>query len=549
MHIFYVVLVFFSYIFLRNGVPNSLDRNRIVYTSKDLSAYRRKQHVSAEVLCTLKLLAINKQPRGTRGGAKQRRSADRYVNKRPQCNIQQQIQTIIGHRNAWSHISQQTNSLNINNLKLVQKCGASPKLLKITHLNARSIRNKAEEIATFITDNSIDILAITETWLAGNDSDSLHIRLATPNGYDFIHHPRTSAKGGGVAILFKDELHVTVQKTKQITSFEHIEVTTSIGNDCVRLVCIYRPPLNSRCSVPTSQFVQDFSQYIDSLATSTGRLLVVGDFNVHFDKTNDQNTRMFRDAIDSLNLNQHINEPTHQKGHTLDLVLTRPDTCPIYSVLVSPPSLSDHFPISVTVQFHKPCAKKVLITSRNLKRINQHEFQSDLSQCELITNPPENLTDLVNMYNRTLIQLLDKHAPIQTKTIALRHNAKWFTEPLRKAKTECRRAENRWRKNKLSVHQEDFKYKFKAYTNLCRKAKSCYYQQQIADCVGDQKKLFKITEKLLKSERKPALPPGLDSAVIAETFSNYFAEKIENIRATFEQKNIQLLTIVVPIRI
>jgi len=449
------------------------------------------------------------------------------------------IPTIISQRNIYySNRTEiyRTNAINYTNLLPVQRCAQLKNLLTITHLNARSICNKSEETSQFIVDNNIDILAITETWLTGTETDHLPVRCTTPNGYDIIHKPRTRGKGGGVAVIFKKELTVKLQTSDSFLSFEHLEVTVSTGNDSIRLICIYRPPTTSRCSSSTDQFVSDFSKYVDSLATSSGQLLIVGDFNFHLDNLANQNSIKFIDAVDYLNLKQHVSEPTHSKGHMLDLVITRPDACPIHNVTVSPPSLSDHYPITVTVQRRKPSADKIQITARNIKYIDQNAFKSDLEKCELVNNPPDNLDDLVNMYNNTLSHIIDKHAPITTKTITRRHNSEWCTEEVLKAKVECRRAENRWRKNKLSVHLENFKSKCKHLTNICRKAKTNYYQQQISDCAGDQKKLFKITEKLLRKEPKIALPSGFSSAVLADKFSSYFVEKIEQIRATF---NIQ----------
>ena len=52
----------------------------------------------------------------------------------------------------------------------------------------------------------------------------------------------------------------------------------------------------------------------------------------------------------------------------------------------------------------------------------------------LVTNPPESLSHLVDLYDSTLSNLLDKHAPIVTKQSARVTPSKpWFTDSLRTA--------------------------------------------------------------------------------------------------------------------
>ena len=51
-------------------------------------------------------------------------------------------------------------------------------------------------------------------------------------------------------------------------------------------------------------------------------LLIVGDFNIHVDSSKNK-SQGFLDILNANGLTQHVTRPTHQKGHTLDLVITR----------------------------------------------------------------------------------------------------------------------------------------------------------------------------------------------------------------------------------
>ena len=83
-------------------------------------------------------------------------------------------------------------------------------------INAQSVRNKPLVIADFVADNDLEFLAITETWLKQN-GDLDVIGALTPDGYSFIHIPRSYGAGGGVGVLFKKTLKLV--KTTFLPAF------------------------------------------------------------------------------------------------------------------------------------------------------------------------------------------------------------------------------------------------------------------------------------------------------------------------------------------
>ena len=54
-----------------------------------------------------------------------------------------------------------------------------------------------------------------------------------------------------------------------------------------------------------------------------GKLLVLGDFNVHWDNNNAPETKEIKTLLTSNNLKQHVTKSTHREGHILDLVMSR----------------------------------------------------------------------------------------------------------------------------------------------------------------------------------------------------------------------------------
>ena len=102
-----------------------------------------------------------------------------------------------------------------------------------------------------------------------------------------------------------------------------------------------------------------------------------------------------------MSLEHHVHQPTHEKGHTLDLIITRsPDTL-ISSIPAADELFSDHFSVSCSLSFPKPHLSSKIVTLRS-KDLDLSLFLEDLSSSNLFTNPPEHPDDLLQLYNTTL---------------------------------------------------------------------------------------------------------------------------------------------------
>ena len=109
----------------------------------------------------------------------------------------------------------------------------------------------------------------------------------------------------------------------------------------------------------------------------------------------------------------------------------------------------------------KPLLLEKTISYRKLKSIDLHSFQSDLAATDLCRNPSEALEDLAKCYNSTLKVVLDEHAPLITRPIKERPCVPWFSEEIKTAKRERRKAEKRWRRTKLYTDLAAFRVKRK----------------------------------------------------------------------------------------
>ncbi len=71
-----------------------------------------------------------------------------------------------------------------------------------------------------------------------------------------------------------------------------------------------------------SNSLQEFSDLLSFMAYCTDELLIVGDFNIHICCPSKHLVSDLLCLVDSFNLIQSVLGPTHQRGHTLDLVLS-----------------------------------------------------------------------------------------------------------------------------------------------------------------------------------------------------------------------------------
>jgi exonuclease III len=266
--------------------------------------------------------------------------------------VQKPINTVISNRivNA-TQTSAGVNICNFTAITLLKDSAHKARdILSCGYLNARSVNNKASEVADFIAEKHMDICAISETWLHSGSNDIVCGELVPP-GYKLQHVPRRSGRGGGVAVVCKTTIKAKKQKAKGFSSFEHMELLLTTRNDCIRLCVLYRPPKGGKHSKPFSCFLTEFQEYMDSLSTGLstgGKLVVVGDFNIPMDSISCTDTTKFKDLLYSLSLIQHVNMPTHQHGHILDLVITRSfDNCiqNIITHLLHVRSQSTHFSV------------------------------------------------------------------------------------------------------------------------------------------------------------------------------------------------------------
>ena len=114
-------------------------------------------------------------------------------------------------------------------------------------MNVLSLGNKPDCVIDHITDNRLDIVGITETWLSNDDTNNMSVaNTCLNNGYTLHHRPRNTGRwGGGVGVLINNQINVKsrmIDVNAEITQFESMEVVITVGSIIIRISVIYRMP-------------------------------------------------------------------------------------------------------------------------------------------------------------------------------------------------------------------------------------------------------------------------------------------------------------------
>ena len=178
------------------------------------------------------------------------------------------------------------------------------------HLNINSVRNKCEAL-TYIIDNNIDLLLISETKL----DDSFPTAQFQMKGFSVPYRYDRNGKGGGLLLCIRKDIQSKLLISKSKCNIETLSVAVNLRKGKWFLNCSYNPNQNS-----ISNHLECLNRLIDEHSSSFDNFIFIGDFNV---STNHNSMINFCDLNSLRNL---INVPTCYKNFdnptSIDLVLT-----------------------------------------------------------------------------------------------------------------------------------------------------------------------------------------------------------------------------------
>ena len=357
----------------------------------------------------------------------------------------------------------------------------------------------------------------------------MSVAALNSNGYKFYGVNRNDRTGGGIGITCKSGVKAELINSGENDTFEYGEWKIKAGQNYVTFVVVYRPP-----SASEAAFITEFSDYLSGLCISMDKFVISGDFNLKVNEDNNIYTRRFNDILESFGLTQYITFSTHEKGNTLDLLIIRDNTG--ITCRAFPGELfSDHRFIHAKLSLPTLQFEQKYISFRKIKSIKTDILRRDLQQIVSESENITNLNDLLAHYNSSLEGILNKHAPVIRKFITDRPKLPWYNSQLLVMKQEKRKAERKWRKTRLLCHLQKLKESRSKYAQALNKSKIEHINKLVIDCDHNVKKLFDLVSNLTGSKTENPMPNSESDKVLANTFADFFLEKIDKIRKDLMQ--------------
>jgi hypothetical protein len=403
--------------------------------------------------------------------------------------------------------------------------------------NARSVCNKAEKVHELIVDHNLKMLAVTETWLKDTDG-SIVIDLCPPN-YTMLQKCRPLNKGergGGVGLILSNDITAKEVPGEERKTFEYI-ATKVMSKERLLLIVIYRPPTSRKNNFTLTAFLEEFEDFLAEMITRQERIILLGDFNIHWDDAENSGVKTFRSLIDTFQLKQHIDTPTHRDGHTLDLIMTSSSITPhVNSIEVQDIHLSDHYLVTFSLRTKKEAIPRIQKNSRKLKSISitsmSDTLQRNLMAIPDVCNSEEQLDSIVQQYSDAIVNALDAHAPMRTVTLKGDNNKAWYDDEVHAARRERRKLERKYRKSKLTIHKEMLEEQANEVVKLIKQKKSDYHKKLLLE--ADKKDTFRIVKTLVEPLKQMKKQDEQEDAARADEFRVFFEEKVKAIQQVLE---------------
>ena len=141
---------------------------------------------------------------------------------------------------------------------------------------------------------------VKEMWLQDKFASWVECSQFNQDGYKILTHDRKGRTGGDIALVYKQNLIVAMKDKGQLRSLEYLITTIHIRRTVICLVIIYHAPYSKASRITTSNFVMDFANFLPDIIIKYNNILVLGDFNLHLDDSDDMDDMLFKDILHAM---------------------------------------------------------------------------------------------------------------------------------------------------------------------------------------------------------------------------------------------------------
>ena len=340
--------------------------------------------------------------------------------------------------------------VSLNNLHVI-KCAKSDHTyaahqmnMTMSTVNVQSItrRKKDMAISDILHEFKLDMCVLTETWLTNQDNDEIWVESCelNKNGYKLDVSNRNDKTGGGLELVYRDNLKVKSISKGALQSFEYAKWTIMSKSCSFSIIGIYHPPYSLTNKITNAMFLEDFIPCCANCVITDRNIIITGDFNIHVNDVTNSEAMSFTDSMEALRLIQYVKFVTHRLGNTLDLVFLESSKHLNVSTVCPGLFMSDHCFVMWTTSIPREDLTSKTVSTRKIKSIDVDRFVGDINLDRVVEM--DNPDEIVNEIDITLSKtLLDTHAPMKTKTVTVRHKQPWFSDAISDQKKVVRRCE------------------------------------------------------------------------------------------------------------
>ena len=406
--------------------------------------------------------------------------------------------------------------------------------LRIAHLNICSLRNKVQDISQIILEHSLHILAISETHLG----PSINSSLLNIDGYNIYRKDRNE-NGGGVAIYIQSHIPVRMRDDLSVLGVEVLWLQFQLPHlKPVLIGCCYRPPDSS------IMYLDQMCEMLDRACDLDKEIYFVGDININWDVKSCALRSKLLSCANTCNLTQVVTKPTRichkadgSKSSTcIDLIFTNvAELCS--KALSIPVGCSDHNIVAIGRKTKVPKSGQKIVLKRMFKYFNENNYYEEVKNIDWSTVlQEEDPNTALNVFNKLLMPIIDKHAPLKKRTVR-NVSSPWLDQELRHYMAQRNEAKVQAIKSG-DTQQWDLYRKLRNFvTKLNKIKKNNYYKNRIENAKLDSRKIWNTLNELMgkKANQIPSfletegniLTKPLD---IANYLGDYFKNKIKKLR-------------------
>lgn len=271
--------------------------------------------------------------------------------------------------------------------------------LKIIFMNARSIRNKFDELISLITNivRDVDVVVIVETWITPGEQNFFQI----PN-YTAFFDCRASGYGGVVIYVKNSFKSIRIGEENMTRFFNFVGVKIISQNQTYFVNAIYNP---------NQHHINELLEFIERKISNCDqqKTILIGDLNINL-LNNSSTTNYYKNLLQSYGFGVINTHPTRNSSSDtlIDHLITNIyDPSEVHTVQCA---ISDHNIIftKIGMNIRHSMDREKTFTKRNYDQLRQ-----DIANDQRMRNPEQYDLDFTTFHN-TIIHAIEKNTKTTT---------------------------------------------------------------------------------------------------------------------------------------